>query len=79
LLSPSQIQDFYVSKTLTIPSLWNASRKHFRVEFGDSRFVKLLFSEPFVGQRLGVFLLEDQRLASRSRGLRLGIDDAEIL
>ena len=41
MLSPSAIQAFYVSKTLTIPSLWNASRKHFRVKLGDGKFVKL--------------------------------------
>ena len=41
MLSPSQIRCYYVSKTLTIPKLWNVTRKHFRVVLSDGRFVKL--------------------------------------
>jgi DNA primase catalytic subunit len=55
-LSPSQIQDFYLTKTLTIPKLWNLSRKHFRVVLGDGRFVKLnLFENRLSAKDLKVY------------------------
>jgi len=41
MLSRELIQRFYFDTTLTIPKFWNPSRKHFRVETSEGRFVKL--------------------------------------
>lgn len=41
LLSPCEIQKFYLDYPLKLPSVWNLSRKHFRVSLSEGRFVKL--------------------------------------
>jgi DNA primase catalytic subunit len=41
LLSPGEIQQFYLDNSLKIPDVWKLSRKHFRVALHDGRFVKL--------------------------------------
>jgi hypothetical protein len=41
LLYPKQIEKAYLDYPLRIPELWNLSRKHFRVETFEGKFVKL--------------------------------------
>lgn len=41
LLSQTQIQEYYATHRLVIPKCWKVSRKHFRIQLADERFVKL--------------------------------------
>ncbi len=41
MLTPQQIELAYMDSTLNIPKLWNLSRKHFRVETLNGKFIKL--------------------------------------
>jgi DNA primase catalytic subunit len=41
VLSPVQIEKAYLDNSLKIPDLWNLSRKHFRLETLDGKFIKL--------------------------------------
>jgi len=41
MLLPQRIRRFYENTPLQIPKVWGLSRKHFRVETPEHRFVKL--------------------------------------
>jgi len=41
LLSAEEVGTYYLDNPLTIPGIWNPSRKHFRVSLYDGSFVKL--------------------------------------
>ena len=41
MLSPSEIESFYINSPPQLPSLWKLTRKHLRVALSDGRFVKL--------------------------------------
>jgi DNA primase catalytic subunit len=40
-MEPWQISSYYINATLRIPSQWNLSRKHVRIQTLDGRFIKL--------------------------------------
>jgi hypothetical protein len=41
LLSPGEIERFYLGASLMVPNLWNLSRKHFQAKLREGRFIKL--------------------------------------
>jgi DNA primase catalytic subunit len=41
MLEPWRISRFYSNSKLEVPTMWNLSRKHFRVQTLDGRFIKL--------------------------------------
>jgi len=41
MLDPLKISTFYINSELEVPSFWNLSRKHVRIQISDHRYIKL--------------------------------------